>query len=287
MKKFFKYSIYLFTGLSILILLILLIYLFSEAFPFFKEQKILNFILGKSWRASEPKQSFQIFNILYAGFYISILACIISFPISYGVSMYICFYSKGVTKKIIIWTVNILSGIPSVIYGFFGLTIILKVLEKNFSMSTGESVIAGGLILSIMIIPFFVGNCMESIKTVKKKFQKDSDSLGVTKEYFIRKIVFKETRLSIITSFLLAFARATGETMAVMMVIGNSPQTPKLLSKAETIPALIALEIGMSEVGSKHYSALFASAFVLLFTVIIINIIFFILNGMRKTYVEK
>ncbi|MBF4805914.1 MAG: phosphate ABC transporter permease subunit PstC, partial [Pseudoleptotrichia goodfellowii] len=85
----------------------------------------------------------------------------------------------------------------------------------------------------------------------------------------------------------LAFARATGETMAVMTVIGNSPQFPKLLTKAETVPALIALEIGMSEVGSKHYSVLFASAFVLLTTVMIINIIFFILNKMRRIYIEK
>ena len=84
---------------------------------------------------------------------------------------------------------------------------------------------------------------------------------------------------SIVTAFLLAFARATGETMAVMMVIGNSPLFPHLLTKAQTVPALIALEIGMSEVGSRHYSALFASAFVLLIAVLIINIIFFILNG--------
>ena len=138
-----------------------------------------------------------------------------------------------------------------------------------------------------MIIPFFVGSCIERIETVKKKFEKNSDALGVTKEYFIRKIVFRETKFSVMTAFLLAFARATGETMAVMMVIGNSPQFPRILTKAETVPALIALEIGMSEVGSRHYSALFASAFVLLITVLIINIIFFILNGTRKEYMEN
>lgn len=269
------------------ILAVLLIYLFAEALPFFKEVKIPDFIFGKVWRASEPNQSFQIFNILYAGFYISILACIISFPFSYGISMYICFYSKGIFKKMIIWAVNILSGIPSIVYGFFGMTVILKILEKTFRMSTGESVLAGSLILSVMIIPFFVANCIEHIEAIKEKYGKDSDAMGITKEYFIRKIVFRETKFSVLTAFMLAFARATGETMAVMTVIGNSPQFPELLTKAETVPALIALEIGMSEVGSRHYSALFASAFLLLATVMIINIIFFILNKMRRVYIEK
>jgi len=286
-KNIFRYSIYLLTVLSMLILITMLVYLFTEAYPFFRGQKLSDFILGNTWRASEPHQSFQIFNILYAGFYISILACLISFPVSYGISMFICFYSKNAVKKVIIWTVNILSGIPSIIYGFFGMIVILKLLENSFSLSTGESVLAGSLILSIMIIPFFVGSCIERIETVKEKFEKDSDSLGVTKEYFIRKIVFSETKFSIVTAFLLAFARATGETMAVMMVIGNSPLFPHLLTKAQTVPALIALEIGMSEVGSRHYSALFASAFVLLIAVLIINIIFFILNGIRRAYIEN
>ena len=126
MKNIFRYSIYLLTILSMLILITMLVYLFTEAYPFFRGQKLSDFILGNTWRASEPHQSFQIFNILYAGFYISILACLISFPVSYGISMFICFYSKNAVKKVIIWTVNILSGIPSIIYGFFGMIVILK-----------------------------------------------------------------------------------------------------------------------------------------------------------------
>ena len=287
MKNIFKCSIYFLTALSMLILAVLLIYLFVEAFPFFREEGIVNFIFGNKWRAGESGQSFQIFNILYAGFYISLLACIISFPFSYGVSLYICFYSKGFTKKMLIWLINILSGIPSIIYGFFGMTVILKKIENIFSMSTGESILAGSLVLSIMIVPFFVSGCTESIEKIKEKYGNDSDSMGISREYFILKIVLKETGKSIFTSFLLSFARATGETMAVMMVIGNSPQAPKILSKAETVPALIALEIGMSEVGSRHYSALFASGFILLTCVMIINIIFFILEKKRRINNEK
>lgn len=270
-----------------LILLVLLVYLFMEALPFFREEGILKFITGNRWRSSEPGQSFQIFNILWAGFYISLLACVISFPFSYGFSLYICFYSKGIIRKVLTWTVNILSGIPSIIYGFFGMTVILRKIEDVFSLSTGESVLAGALVLSIMIVPFFVSGCVESMEKVKGRYGKDSDSLGVTKEYFILKVVLKESRSSVINSFLISFARATGETMAVMMVIGNSPQMPRILSKAETIPALIALEIGMSEVGSRHYSALFASGFILLLAVMMINVILSLLNRNRRITIEK
>lgn len=287
MKNIFRYLIYLLTTLSMLILLVLLFYIFMESLPYFREEGVLKFIFGNKWRATEYNQSFQIFNILYAGFYISLLACIISFPFSYGFSLYICFYSKGIVKKLLVWVINILSGIPSIIYGFFGMIVILKKIEDIFSMSTGESILAGALVLSIMILPFFVSGCIGNMEKIKKKYGKDSDSLGVTKEYFILKLVLKETIHSVINSFLLSFARATGETMAVMMVIGNSPQTPHILSKAETIPALIALEIGMSEVGSKHYSALFASGFILLSSIMIINIVFFILNRNGRMTIEK
>lgn len=287
MRKIFRILIYIFTVISLLLLLTMLFYLFNEALPFFKEENIIKFIIGKKWYASYPEQSFQIYNMLIAGIYISFLACIISFFISYGLSLFICFYTNKKIKAIILWIINILAGIPSIIYGFFGMKIILKKVETIFNLSSGESILAGSLILSIMIIPFFVRNCIENMEMISKKYKKYSDCLGIKKEYFIGEIVFRENKISIIISFLLAFGRATGETMAVMMVIGNAPITPKLLQKAQTIPTLIALEIGMSEVGSKHYSALFASAFILLILVLFINIIASILNKLRRKYVEN
>ena len=176
------------------------------------------------------------------------------------------------------------AGIPSIIYGFFGMIIIVKNLEKIFKISAGESVLAGSIILSIMILPYFVSNLVETIEIIKAKYKKDSDALGISKEYFIRKIVFKKLNYSILTGFMISFSRAIGETMAVMMVIGNAPIFPKLLSKAQTIPSLIALEIGMSEVYSEHYYALFASGFALLILVLIINIIIFLVNRKSRSY---
>ena len=282
-NKVFKYTVYIFTLFTILLLLTLIVFLYNQSLPFFLKNNFLKFIFGRVWDATEVSGSFGIFNILLASVFISILACIISLPIAIGTAIFISFYTKK-SRVILIWLINILAGIPSIIYGFFGMIIIVKNIEKIFKVSAGESVLAGSIILSIMILPYFVSNLIETIELIKKKYQRDSDALGISKEFFIRKVVLKKLHFSILTGFLISYSRAIGETMAVMMVIGNAPIFPKLLSKAQTIPSLIALEIGMSEVYSEHYYALFASGFILLILVLIINILLFVINRKSKSY---
>ena len=282
-NKVFKYTVYIFTLFTILLLLTLIVFLYNQSLPFFLKNNFLKFIFGRVWDATEVSGSFGIFNILLASVFISILACIISLPIAIGTAIFISFYTKK-SRVILIWLINILAGIPSIIYGFFGMIIIVKNIEKIFKVSAGESVLAGSIILSIMILPYFVSNLIETIELIKKKYQRDSDALGISKEFFIRKVVLKKLHFSILTGFMISFSRAIGETMAVMMVIGNVPIFPKLLSKAQTIPSLIALEIGMSEVYSEHYYALFASGFILLILVLIINILLFVINRKSKSY---
>ena len=269
----FRSFIFLFTFLTILILLILISFLWKESSLFFSKVDFSNFIFERNW-----SENFGVFNILLASFYTAILSCVISFPVAMGISVFIVLYANNFLKNILSYTVNILAGIPSVIYGFFGLFVVVKFLEKNLKMSAGESVLAGAIILSVMILPYFVSNLVESVEISKNNFKRDSDSLGISKEFFIRKIVLKDSFLAVLTGFILSFSRAVGETMAVMMVIGNAPIFPKIFSKAQTVASLIALEIGMSEVGSLHYSALFACGFVLLVFVLILNILLFILN---------
>lgn len=282
-NKVFKYTVYIFTLFTILLLFTLIVFLYNQSLPFFLKNNFLKFIFGRVWDATEVSGSFGIFNILLASVFISILACIISLPIAIGTAIFISFYTKK-SRVILIWLINILAGIPSIIYGFFGMIIIVKNIEKIFKVSAGESILAGSIILSIMILPYFVSNLIETIELIKKKYQRDSDALGISKEYFIRKVVLKKLHFSILTGFMISFSRAIGETMAVMMVIGNAPIFPKLLSKAQTIPSLIALEIGMSEVYSEHYYALFASGFILLILVLIINILLFIINRKSRNY---
>lgn len=283
-NSLFKNLIYSLSFISLLMVFILIFFLFKESVPFLKEKGLLNFIFSKTWNALDYE--FGLFNILYASFYVAFLACIISFSFSYAIALYICFYTNKAFYIFLKWLINILAGIPSIIYGFFGLFVIVKFLEKTLKISAGETVLAASLILSIMIIPYFVSNLTESFEILKKKYKKDSDALAVTKEFFIRKIIFKKSFLPIITGFVLAFSRAIGETMAVMMVIGNAPIPCKILSKAETVASLIALEVGQTPAFSLHYKALFASGFVLLFFVLILNLILFVLNSRKRDFYD-
>lgn len=283
-NSLFKNLIYSLSFISLLMVFILIFFLFKESVPFLKEKGLLNFIFSKTWNALDYE--FGLFNILYASFYIAFLACIISFLFSYAIALYISFYTNKAFYIFLKWLINILAGIPSIIYGFFGLFVIVKFLEKTLKISAGETVLAASLILSIMIIPYFVSNLTESFEILKKKYKKDSDALAVTKEFFIRKIIFKKSFLPIITGFVLAFSRAIGETMAVMMVIGNAPIPCKILSKAETVASLIALEVGQTPAFSLHYKALFTSGFVLLFFVLILNLILFVLNSRKRDFYD-
>ncbi len=283
-NNIFKTLVYIFAFFFIALLAILIGFMFKESLPFFKQYSVNKFLLGKTWDSMDG--SFGAFNIILASFYIALLACVFSFPISYGLSLMIVFYTNEKVKTLVSWIIRILAGIPSIIYGFFGLFVIVKFFEKNFKMAAGESVFAGSVILSIMILPYFVEVLTETFEKIKQKYKRQSDCFGISKEYFIRKIVLKQSLRSAFSGFVLAFSRAIGETMAVMMVIGNAPILPKFFSKAETIASLIALEVGMSEAGSLHYHALYASSFVLLVFVIILDVILFVTKKRTDNYDE-
>lgn len=283
-NKIFQTLVYAFAFFSIAILAILIGFMFKESVPFFKQYSVNKFLFGNLWDSMDG--SFGALNIILASFYIALLACVFSFPVSYGLSLMIVFYTNEKVKTLVSWIIRILAGIPSIIYGFFGLFVIVKFFEKNFKMAAGESVFAGSVILSIMILPYFVEVLTETFEKIKQKYKRQSDCFGISKEYFIRKIVLKQSLRSAFSGFVLAFSRAIGETMAVMMVIGNAPIFPKFFSKAETIASLIALEVGMSEAGSLHYHALYASSFVLLIFVIILDIILFVTKKRTDNYDE-
>lgn len=283
-NKIFQTLVYAFAFFSIAILAILIGFMFKESLPFFKQYSVFEFLFGNLWDSMDG--NFGAFNIILASFYIALLACVFSFPISYGLSLMIVFYTNKKVKTLVSWIIRILAGIPSIIYGFFGLFVIVKFFEKSFKMAAGESVVAGSVILSIMILPYFVEVLSETFEKIKQKYKRQSDCFGISKEYFIRKIVLKQSLRSAFSGFVLAFSRAIGETMAVMMVIGNAPIFPKFFSKAETIASLIALEVGMSEAGSLHYHALYASSFVLLVFVIILDVILFVTKKRTDNYDE-
>ena len=270
--SFFKIIVKLISIISFFILFFVIIFIIKEALPLFQNLTIKEFIMGDRWRPISAKPGMGIFNIIVGTIYVGIVGVVIALPFGIGVSIFFSCITSLKIRKFFKSAIDLLAGIPSVIYGFMGLIIVVKIFE-NFGRSSGESVLAGGIVLAIMLLPFMVSVLEETMTKLINKYKKESISLGVSKQYLVSELVLPLSIKSLVVALVLSFARALGETMAVMMVIGNAPIFPKLLGKTQTISSLIALEMGMVEVGSLHYSALFASAVVLMLILIIINII--------------
>lgn len=266
---------------SFFIISFIIIFILKESLPLFKEIGLKEFILGRRWKpVSASGQYLGILPIISATIYVSFTAVFIALPVGIGCSIFFSCVLPLKIRNILKPYVDILAGVPSVIYGFMGLVILVKFFE-NMGMATGETVLAGGILLSIMILPFMISVCEENMGETRKRYEKISEAMGVSKWYMVSEIILPLSLKSIIISIILSMGRAMGETMAVMMVIGNAPIFPKLMGKAQTISSLIALEMGMAEVGSLHYSALFASGFILMMMIFCINIF---INYLKKKF---
>ncbi len=267
--------------ISFLMISFIIIFILKESLPLFREVGLKEFILGKRWKpVSVNGQYLGILPIISATFYVSFTAVLIALPVGVGCSIFLSCVLSLKIRNILKPYVDILAGVPSVIYGFMGLVILVKFFEI-MGMATGETVLAGGILLSIMILPFMISLCEENMRETRERYEKISEAMGVSKWYMVREMVLPLSTKTIIISIILSMGRAMGETMAVMMVIGNAPIFPKLLGKAQTISSLIALEMGMTEVGSLHYSALFASGFILMMMIFCINIL---INYLKKRF---
>lgn len=277
----FKYFVKMVTFFSFLLLTFIIAFILKESLPLFKEVGVIDFIFGLRWYPSSySNPSMGIFNIILATIYIAFLGVMISLPIGIGCSIFLSCVLEEKAKNIVKPYIDILAGIPSVIYGFIGLLLVVKFFEK-LGRPSGESVLAGGIVLSVMILPFIVDNCEETMSKLRKRYEGSSKILGVSKWYMISELIVPASKKSIVISIILALSRALGETMAVMMVIGNAPIFPTLLGKAQTISSLIALEMGMTEVGSIHYNALFASGLTLMLMILGIN---FLVEFIKNRY---
>lgn len=283
LDKFFSNFLKVICILTILLLFLIIFIIGKESLLLFKEYSFWDFVTGTKWTPLSKTPSFGILPMILSTLYTSAIALIVALPIGVGTALYTsCMLSKK-AHKYTLPIFNLLAGIPSVVYGFLGFLVLVKLFEDKLNFSSGESILIGGIILSIMILPYIISTCHESMTKIYDSYIDVSKSFGVSKWYMIKELILPSSKLAIFTSTSLGLSRAIGETMAVMMVIGNSPIIPKLLSRGETLSGLIALEMGASEIGSLHYHALYGAGFVLILILLILNLIFlFIKNKLEK-----
>lgn len=273
-NSLFLFVVYAFLFLSIGILSFFFLFLAKESLPLFESVSPPSFLFSSKWNpmAFTGTASFGIFHFLMGSISVSFLALLFSTILSLGCSIFFAFYFWEKGRRILYPLLDLLSGIPSVVYGFIGLTV-GKPLFLKMGVSTGSCVLLASILLSILIFPFMVDSITDSMVKLKEQYFLEARALGLSPAYIILRLILPSSLRSIFLAFLLGSGRALGETMAVMMVVGNANLFPKLLSKGETIASLIALEMGSAEYHSLHYHALYASGLVLLLLVALIHLL--------------
>lgn len=271
--RIFRSLLGLFTLATVLLLAFLIFFIFRESLPAIREVGLKNLLLGDSWRPIiySDAPSFGFRNMILSTLYVSALAVFFALIVGVGCALFLACAATERQRTLLMPYIDLLASIPSVVYGFVGLYIVVKAFEK-LGMATGESVLAGGIVLSVMILPYMISSCCDTMVRIRNRYEAASRSLGVSRWYMAGQMVLPASVRGILISMALATGRAMGETMAVMMVMGNSIGFPRLLGKGETISALIAMEMGIAVVGSTHYSALYTAGFVLMVLLFAINL---------------
>jgi len=232
------------------------------------------FLMGKEWYpTAEPSAQFGVLPLLMGTLWVSLGAILLSLPLGLAVAIYMAEIANSKIRNTLKPVIELLAGIPSVIYGFFGLVVIVPLIQSVFNLPVGETALAGSIILAIMALPTIITIAEDSIRTTPRAMKEASLALGASRWQTIYKIVLPYSISGITAAAILGIGRAIGETMAVLMVTGNAAVIPhSFLVPVRTIPATIAAELGESSQGGLHYQALFILGSILFIITLIINL---------------
>lgn len=268
-------KLYLISALiSIALIFSITLFIFIKGVPAIKEIGIKNFILGTNWKPGDGQ--YGILPMIVGSIYVTIGACLVGVPIGLFTAIYLSEMANKKTADFLRKVVELLAGIPSVVFGFFGLVSIVPLIDKFFG-GGGNSLFASSIILGIMILPTIISISEASIRSVPKEYKEGSLALGSTHIDSIFKVMLPSAKSGILASIVLALGRAIGETMAVILVSGNTPLIPhSIFDRVRTLTSNIAIEMGYAY--GLHQGALFATGVILFVFIMIINGVFLVFN---------
>lgn len=242
------------------------------------------FFGGKSWYpTAQPAAQFGIVPLITGTLWVSLLAILLALPFGLAMAVYMAEIAPSRIRNILKPIVELLSGIPSVVYGFFGLIVIVPMVQQVFQLPVGETGLAGSIVLAIMALPTIITLAEDAIKSTPRAMKEASLALGATKWQTIYKVSIPYASSGITAAVILGIGRAIGETMAVLMVTGNAAVIPhSILEPMRTIPATIAAELGEAAGGSLHYKALFLLGCILFLITLTINLVVEFISSRRK-----
>jgi len=293
-KEKFVTSIFFLTAFfAVAVVSFILLFLLRDGYPAFESVGVINFLLGNTWAPTAPEPSYGIFPLIMGTLLVTLGAMIFAVPLSIGCAIYISELASPRVKKILKPATELLAGIPSIVYGFFGLIVLTTFIRMTFNIPTGQTWLAGSILLGIMALPTIISVSEDAISSVPREYHEGSLAVGATRWQTIRRVVIPAALSGIAAAIILGVGRAIGETMAVMMVTGNAAIIPdpiwNVLSPVRTLTGTLGIEMGEVSVGSDHYNALFGVAVVLLIIALIVNfsaraILSYLRDGRKTRY---
>ena len=253
------------------------IFLFASAIPTIVEIGPLKFLLGTTWKPGS--NLYGILPMILGSIVVTLISIIIGVPLGIATALYLTFFASKRVKKVMNPSVELLAGIPSVVYGFFGLMVLVPIMR--YVTGNGKSILTASILLSVMILPTIVTVSQSSLNALDPALLEGALALGDSKERAVLRVMMPAASSGIMSSVVLRIGRSIGETMAVVMVAGNQPRIPSsLLEGARTMTANIVLEMGYA--ADLHREALLATGAVLFVFILLINLSFSLIRRKKK-----
>lgn len=275
-EKIAKYIFLAFALSSVAAVILISVFIFAGSVPALKEIGLFSFLLGQKWKPSLQTPQFGILPMIIGSLEITLGAIAIGVPIGVFASVFLACFCPPKLHKALDPAVNLLAGIPSVIYGFFGMVVLVPWVRNTFG-GKGPSILTASILLGIMILPTVIGVSQSALRAVPPQYYEGALALGATKEQAVFQVVLPAAKSGVLAGVILGIGRSIGETMAVIMVAGNQPRITFDPTKGiRTMTANIVLE--MAEAQDLHRSALIATGAILFVFILAINSAFFIVK---------
>ncbi len=259
--------------------LLIILFVFREGWPVLAKYGPFNLALGKEWNPTS--REYGLLPLIIGSFYVTLTSLILGVPLGVGCAVFMAEIAPAWVNKLVRPAINLLAGIPSVVYGFFGLVVLVPALREIVG-GIGFSLFAGGVILAVMILPTIISISEDSLQAVPREYKEASLALGATHWQTIYKVLLPAAKSGITAAIILGMGRAFGETMAVIMITGNTPIVPhSMFDPGPTLTGTIGQE--WSYASGEHAQALFAVGIFLFVFIIIINSLALLFSQKRVT----
>lgn len=269
-ERFFQFLFLLAAGFSVFAVVMICVFLFANGIPAMHKIGVFNFLLGTKWKPGSDL--YGIFPMIVGSFYVTACAVVFGVPVGLLTAVFLSRFCPERLHKILKPAIDLLAGIPSVVYGFFGLMVIVPFVRDVFG-GNGSSILTAGILLGMMILPTIISVSESALNAVPPSYYEGARALGASHERAVFRTVLPAAKSGIMAGVILGIGRAIGETMAVIMVAGNQARlTGSLLKGIRTLTANIVIEMGYAT--DLHREALIATGVVLFVFILIINLAF-------------